>query len=138
MGRCDCQYETGWTDDCLSGDPPDAHDTTTFGRIEEAARNRDDSERIVDNPVAPQGMPVVALTVGTTSRGFRWDSFDVSPLFGILLPSLLRTLEEGFDFRWVAKFSHSSGFRSRFVPRAVYPPGIFPLGLALIDSSGTL
>ena len=99
--RCDCLYEKGWSDDCLSGDPPDAHNSTTYLGIESAAESRGEDEKIRMNPAAPSGLPVVALTVGTTSRGFRWESFDVSPLFGILLPSLLRTLEEGFEFRCV-------------------------------------
>jgi hypothetical protein len=94
-------YEKGWSDDCLSGDPPDAHNSTTYLGIESAARSRGEDEKIRINPAAPSGLPVIALTVGTTSRGFRWESFDVSPLFGILLPSLLRTLEEGFEFRCV-------------------------------------
>lgn len=45
------------------------------------------------------GNPVIAITLGTTSRGFRWSKLEESPLVRILLASMARTLEQGFDYR---------------------------------------
>jgi len=95
---CDCHYESGWNDMCLSGFPPHVHNTTVWRGIEEAAHSREGDERIV-SPHGTPAMPIIAVTVGTTSRSFRWSKLDESPLFGILLPSIARTLEKGFEYR---------------------------------------
>ncbi|EKX32560.1 hypothetical protein GUITHDRAFT_46116, partial [Guillardia theta CCMP2712] len=48
--------------------------------------------------------PIIAIILGSTSRGYRWDSLEESPLVMVLLSSLLRTLEQGFEYRMYVGF----------------------------------
>ena len=120
---CDCHYAAGWSDSCLHGKPPTVHSTTTAAGIELAVAARPQNEKLVSNVPAPaqsrfkQFMgaagagaaggvgvgvpfePVIAIVLGTTSRGFRWSKINESPLVKILLASLERTLEVGFEYR---------------------------------------
>lgn len=101
--RCDCHYPAGWKDDCLHGLPPTVHESTTPAGIDAAAHARTPEERLA-SPAEAQGLPVIAIVLGTTSRGYRWDELTESPLVRIFLSSVARTLDKGFEYRIYAGF----------------------------------
>jgi len=112
---CDCHYASGWSDSCLHGRPPSVHTTTTAAGIEQAVAARSEDEKLATRAspsvsarfksLLPgrggqsEGLPVIAIVLGTTSRGFRWSRLSESPLVKILLASIERTLEAGFEYR---------------------------------------
>jgi hypothetical protein len=100
---CDCHYTAGWSDACLHGKPPTVHATTTSAGIERAVAARLEHEKIL-LPAAGEGQAMIAIVLGTTSRGFRWSKLDETPLIKIMLASLERCLEKGFAYRVYAGF----------------------------------
>jgi hypothetical protein len=119
---CDCHYTEGWSDSCLHGKPPTVHATTTAAGIQKAVTAREPREKLGEaaraspslasrwglrlpgmawevSPNKGNALPVIAIVLGSTSRGFRWSRLDEAPLVKILLSSMERTLEAGFEYR---------------------------------------
>jgi hypothetical protein len=99
--RCDCHYPAGWKDKCLNGEPPAVHTSTSPEGIEMAAAARGPAERLAPLPeLAEHPLPIISVALGSTSRGYRWRELQDSPLVKILLASVPRTLEPGFEYRF--------------------------------------
>ena len=66
-----------------------------------AAAARGPAERLAPLPeLAEHPLPIISVALGSTSRGYRWRELQDSPLVKILLASVPRTLEPGFEYRF--------------------------------------